>query len=243
MNFAFENRVAAGKALADLLRHHTHDANLLVMALPRGGVPVAFEVAQALGAELDVMVVRKLGVPEQEELAFGAIASGGVQVNNDDVVAEFEMTQEDMAPIVARQRHELLRRERLYRSGRPAPNVAGRTVILVDDGIATGATMRAAIHALRERHVGRLVVAVPVAALQTARRLEPEVDEWVAALTPTHFWGVARWYYDFSQTTDREVIDLLARAAHIDHPLAHLRNALAKAATTPAPGRAGARPL
>ena len=243
MKFAFENRVAAGKALADLLRHHTHDSNLLVMALPRGGVPVAFEVAQALGAELDVMVVRKLGVPEQEELAFGAIASGGVQVLNDDVVAELEMTQEDMAPVVARQRHELLRRERLYRSGRPAPNVTGRTVILVDDGIATGATMRAAIHALRERHVGRLVVAVPVAALATARKLEPEVDEWVAALTPTHFWGVARWYYDFSQTTDQEVIALLQRAAHIDHPLAHLRNALAHGAKASAPSSTGARPL
>ena len=242
MKFAFENRVAAGKALADLLRHHTHDPNLLVLALPRGGVPVAFEVAQALGAELDVMVVRKLGVPDQEELAFGAIASGGVQVLNDDVVAELEMTQEDMAPVVARQRHELLRRERLYRSGRPAPNVPGRTVILVDDGIATGATMRAAIHALRERHVGRLVVAVPVAALQTARKLEPEVDEWVAALTPTHVWGVARWYYDFSQTTDQEVIALLQRAAHIDQPLAHLRNALAHATKACAPSSTGARP-
>lgn len=242
MKFAFENRVAAGKALADLLRHHTHDPNLLVLALPRGGVPVAFEVAQALGAELDVMVVRKLGVPEQEELAFGAIASGGVQVLNDDVVAALEMTQEDMAPVVARQRHELLRRERLYRSGRPAPNLTGRTVILVDDGIATGATMRAAIHALRERHVGRLVVAVPVAALATARKLEPEVDEWVAALTPTHFWGVARWYYDFSQTTDQEVIALLRRAAHIDQPLAHLRNALAHATKASAPSSTGAHP-
>jgi putative phosphoribosyl transferase len=243
MNFAFENRVAAGKALADLLRHYTHDPNLLVMALPRGGVPVAFEVAQALGAELDVMVVRKLGVPEQEELAFGAIASGGVQVLNDDVVAELEMTQADMAPIVARQRHELLRRERLYRSGRPVPNVAGRTVILVDDGIATGATMRAAIHALRERHVGHLVVAVPVVALQTARKMQPEVDEWVAALTPTHFWGVARWYYDFSQTTDQEVIALLQRAAHIHRPPAHLPHALAQSASAPAQDSAGARPL
>ena len=243
MNFAFENRVAAGKALADLLRHHTDDPNLLVLALPRGGVPVAFEVAQALGAELDVMVVRKLGVPEQEELAFGAIASGGVQVLNDDVVAELELTQDDMAPIVARQRHELLRRERLYRSGRPAPNVTGRTVILVDDGIATGATMRAAIIALRERHVGRLVVAVPVVALQTAIKLEPEVDEWVAALTPTHFWGVARWYYDFSQTTDQEVIALLDRAAQIVHPSAQLPHGMAHAAAVHAQGKAGASPL
>ncbi len=220
MNFAFENRIAAGKALADLLPQYANLPGLLVLALPRGGVPVAFEVAQALGAELDVMVVRKLGVPGQEELAFGAIASGGIQVLNDDMVAELELTEEDMAPVVERQRHELLRRERLYRSGRPALNVAGRTVILVDDGIATGATMRAAMHALRERHVGRLVVAVPVVALQTARKLQPEVDEWVAALTPTHFWGVARWYYDFSQTTDQEVTEILAQAARAAHPSA-----------------------
>lgn len=243
MNFAFENRTAAGKALADLLRHYTHQPDLLVLALPRGGVPVAFEVAQALGAELDVMVVRKLGVPDQEELAFGAIASGGVQVLNDDVVAELELTQDDMAPIVARQRHELLRRERLYRSGRPAPNVAGRTVILVDDGIATGATMRAAIRALRERHVGRVVVAVPVVALQTARVLQSEVDEWVAALTPTQFWGVARWYYDFSQTTDQEVIEILARAAQIEHTSAHLPHALGRTPAALKPANAGARPL
>ncbi|MDH4480637.1 MAG: phosphoribosyltransferase [Rhodoferax sp.] len=243
MNFAFENRTAAGKALADLLRHHTDEADLLVLALPRGGVPVAFEVAQALGAELDVMVVRKLGVPGQEELAFGAIASGGIQVLNDDVVAELELTQEDMAPVVERQRHELLRRERLYRAGRSAPDVKGRTVILVDDGIATGATMRAAIRALRERKVGRVVVAVPTVALQIARRLEPEVDEWVAALTPTQFWGVARWYYDFSQTTDQEVIALLAHAAQGDRGRSQTPYGPVRNPTRPLKGIAASRVL
>lgn len=213
MESFFEDRAHAGRVLADLLRQYADQPGVLVLALPRGGVPVAYEVAQVLHAELDVMVVRKLGVPGQEELAFGAIASGGVEVHNEDIIAQLGLSQEVMAQVAERERLELLRRERMYRANRPALEVAGRTVILVDDGVATGATMRAAITALRQRRAARVVVAVPTVAQETAMELRAQVDDWVAALEPTYFYGVGRWYLDFSQTSDTQVIDLLAQAA------------------------------
>lgn len=231
----FEDRAHAGRVLADLLRQYADQPGLLVLALPRGGVPVAFEVAQALHAELDVMVVRKLGVPGQEELAFGAIASGGVEVHNEDIIALIGLSTEDMAQVAARERQELLRRERMYRANRPALEVAGRTVILVDDGVATGATMRAAIAALRQRKAARVVVAVPTVAQETAMALHPEVDDWVAALEPTYFYGVGRWYLDFSQTTDAQVIDLLAQASQASHAAPVHVPVPAAAPTTPSP--------
>lgn len=221
MGSFFEDRAHAGRVLADLLRQYADQPDVLVLALPRGGVPVAYEVAQALHAELDVMVVRKLGVPGQEELAFGAIASGGVEVHNDDIIAQLGLSQEAIAQVAARERQELLRRERMYRANRPALQVAGRTVILIDDGVATGATMRAAIAALRQRGAARVVVAVPTVAQETAMELRLEVDDWVAALEPTYFYGVGRWYLDFSQTSDAQVIELLAQsadAAKASHP-------------------------
>ena len=184
----------------------------LVLALPRGGVPVAFEVARALRAPLDIFLVRKLGVPGQEELAMGAIASGGVRVVNEDVVRHLGITPEVIDAVAAREQGELERRERAYRDERPAPDVRGRTVILVDDGLATGSTMRAAALALRQQGPARVVVAVPVASREACEEFRGEVDDIVCAATPEPFMGVGRWYEDFSQTTDEEVRELLARA-------------------------------
>ena len=215
MKTRFQDRTEAGKILAGLLQSYAHRADVLVLALPRGGVPVAFEVAQALHAPLDVFVVRKLGVPGHEELAMGAIASGGVQVLNDDVVAQLGISAAAIQAVAVRERRELQRRERLYRNHRAAPGVRGRTVILVDDGIATGATMRAAIRALRQLQAGRIVVAAPTMAWSTAQEMRAEADECVAAMTPTEFYGVGQWYEDFSQTTDEEVRDLLAVAGKL----------------------------
>jgi putative phosphoribosyl transferase len=184
---------------------------LIVLALPRGGVPVGFELAQALEAPLDVFVVRKLGAPGQEELAVGAIASGGVQVLNERVVEEFGLDEEAIARVAAVEREELTRREWLYRGERAPIDVEGRTVILVDDGLATGATMRAGALALRAQQPRRLVLAVPVAAVQTCEQLRADADEVVCALTPKPFVAVGVWYDDFSQTTDDEVRELLER--------------------------------
>jgi len=184
-----------------------------VLALPRGGVPVAFVVAQALHAPLDVFLVRKLGVPGQEELAMGAIATGGVRVLNAEVVRYLGIPEEVIDTVAAREMQEITRRERLYRADRPAPDVRGRTVILVDDGLATGSTMRAAVATLRQQQPARLVVAVPTAAPETCEELSAEVDEIVCAVTPEPFYAVGLWYKDFAQTTDEEVRDLLARAA------------------------------
>lgn len=222
MKTRFQDRAEAGKILAELLRPYAHRADVLVLALPRGGVPVAFEVAQALHAPLDVFVVRKLGVPGHEELAMGAIASGGVRVLNDDVIAQLGISAAAIEAAAVRERRELERRERLYRERRAAPAVQGRTVILVDDGIATGATMRAAIRALRQLRAGRIVVAAPTMAWATAQEMRAEADECVAVMTPADFYGVGQWYEDFSQTTDEEVRDLLAVAGKL-------------AAATPAP--------
>ena len=208
----FANRREAGRILASLLMKYADRDDVLVLALPRGGVPVGFEVAQALRAPLDVFIVRKLGVPGHDELAMGAIATGGVRVLNDDVVMSLELEPEVIDTVAAREEKELARRERLYRGARPAPDVHGRTVILVDDGLATGSTMRAAVAALRKQRLARIVVAVPVAAPETCEEFTTEVDEVVCAATPRMFNGVGRWYEDFSQTTDEEVHELLAQA-------------------------------
>jgi predicted phosphoribosyltransferase len=185
--------------------------DVLVLALPRGGVPVGYEVARALGAPLDVFLVRKLGVPGYEELAMGAVASGGVRVLNDEIVRGLGISEHGIDVAVAREMEELARRERLYRGDRPPPDVAGRTVILVDDGLATGATMRAAVAALREQQPTRIVVAVPTASPDTCEVLKAEADDVVCAITPEPFFAVGHWYEDFTQTTDDEVRELLAR--------------------------------
>jgi putative phosphoribosyl transferase len=208
----FRDREDAGRALAADLSAYAGRDDVLVLALPRGGVPVGFEVAQALGAPLDVYIVRKLGVPGREELAMGAIASGGVRVLNEGVVQSLGIPPSTIDAVAARERAEMERREREYRGGRPAPDVRGRTVILVDDGLATGATMRAAAQALRQQGPARVVVAVPVAAEESCQELGSQVDEIVCSVTPEPFYGVGMWYEDFSQTTDAEVRDLLARA-------------------------------
>ncbi len=210
----FRDRTEAGQALAAKLVAYANRPDVLVLALPRGGVPVAFEVARALHAPLDVIIVRKLGVPEEEELAMGAIASGGVCVLNDDVVQMLGMPEEVIHQVAAREQHEVQRRERLYRGDRPAYDVHGRTVILVDDGIATGATMRAAVAAVRQHQPARIIIAVPAAASSTCDELAAEVDELVCIIRPEDFLAVGFWYENFSQTTDGEVCDLLQQAAH-----------------------------
>jgi predicted phosphoribosyltransferase len=209
----FHDRRDAGRQLAARLTDYAGRSDVLVLALPRGGVPVAFEVAQALGAPLDVFLVRKLGVPGREELAMGAIASGGVRVLNDDVVRVLDIPDEVIDAVAAEEQQELERREREYRDGRPAPDVRGRAVILVDDGLATGSTMRAAVAALRRRGPARIIVAVPVGAAETCAALAEEADEAVCAYEPEHFAAVGLWYDNFTQTTDDEVRALLAAAA------------------------------
>ncbi len=208
----FRNRREAGKILARKLMAYANRPDVLVLALPRGGVPVAFEVARALCAPLDLFLVRKLGVPGHEELAMGAIASWGARVLNDDVVRGLQISDDIIERVAARERRELERRDRSYRAGRPAPNVRGRTIILVDDGLATGSTMRAAIAALRQRRPARIVVAVPVGSPGTCAEFQDEADEAICALTPEPFYAVGVWYQDFLQTTDEEVQDLLEEA-------------------------------
>ncbi len=208
----FRNRGDAGRQLAAHLDKYANRADVRVMALPRGGVPVGYEVAQILNAPLDVFVVRKLGVPGQEELAMGALASGGGRVIHEAVVEAFGISDDVIEAVTRRAQRELERRERVYGGAHPTPPVQGQTVLLVDDGIATGSTMKAAVQALRHRDVGRLVVAVPTASLSAARELRPMVDEIVAVMLPADFLGVGQWYEEFSQTTDDEVRDLLEKA-------------------------------
>jgi predicted phosphoribosyltransferase len=210
----FRDRREAGRFLAGKLIAYADRPDVLVMALPRGGVPVAFEVARALHAPLDVFLVRKLGVPGHDELAMGAIASGGVRVLNEEVVCGLRISSDVVDKVVAREKQELERRERSYRGTRPAPDVRGRTTILIDDGLATGSTMRAAIAALRQQHPARIVVAVPVGAPETCAGFQDEADEAICALMPDPFYAVGVWYRDFSQTTDREVHELLEQAAN-----------------------------
>lgn len=208
----FRDRADAGRALAEKLGAYADRPDVLVLALPRGGVPVGFEVARALRAPLDVFVVRKLGVPGHEELAMGAIATGGVRVLNEDVVRALGISDEVIDRVAEAEAQELERRERLYRGERPPAEVAGRTVILIDDGLATGSTMRAGVAALRRLGPSAIVVAVPVAAAQTCDELRREVEEVVCAETPEPFYAVGLWYADFSQTSDAEVSELLERA-------------------------------
>lgn len=211
----FLDRRDAGRQLAVKLKEFAGDPNVLVLGLPRGGVPVAYEVAVALHAPLDVFVVRKLGVPGHRELAMGAIATGGVRVLNSEVIEGLRIAPAAVESVAARELDELERQQRAYRGNRPLPDLAGRIVILVDDGLATGSTMRAAIAAVRQSHPVRIVVAVPVAASETARRISREADSVVFLQAPADFYAVSVWYQDFSQTSDEEVRELLRSASQL----------------------------
>lgn len=210
----FRDRAHGGQLLAAALMKYADRPDVIVLGLPRGGVPVAFEVAEKLHVPLDVMVVRKLGVPGWEELAMGAIASGGVRVINEKVVSDAQIPQARIDEIAAVQLEELRRREIAYRGHSGAPDVSGKTVILVDDGIATGSTIRAAVRALRQQNTARIVIAVPTAAADACEILEPMVDELITLVRPAYFRAVGQWYDDFGQTTDAEVRELLAAAHH-----------------------------
>lgn len=205
----FKNRQDAGEKLAEKLTEYAGRDDVLVLALPRGGVPVAFEVARRLGTPLDIFLVRKLGVPGQEELAMGAIASNGVRVLNESVVASLNIPDAAIEAVARREQIELERREKAYREGLPAPRVKGKVVILIDDGLATGATMRAAAIALKQQNPAKIIIAVPVSSPETCKEFEAKVDAIVCAVTPRPFYGVGMWYEDFSQTTDEEVRQLL----------------------------------
>jgi len=208
----FKDRRDAGRLLAQELSAYAGHPDVTVLGLPRGGVPVAYAVALALNVPLDIFIVRKLGLPGHEELAVGAIASGGIRVLNEDIIRLLDVPEEAINIVAVRELQELQRRELDYRGDRPAPDVHDRTIILVDDGLATGASMRAAVAGLRSQNPARIVVAVPTAARETCDIFEPLVDELVCAITPEPFYGVSRWYEDFSQVTDEEVRTLLEEA-------------------------------
>lgn len=207
------DRRAAGRLLAEKLRAYADQEDIVVLGLPRGGVVVAFEVAKALNAPLDVLLVRKLGAPGQEELAFGAIASGGVRVMNEDVVRAFDLSQAQIEAVIAREQAELERRARAYRGESPPPELEGKTVIVVDDGLATGASMRTALRSLRAHGLKRLILAVPVAPASTCAAMANEADEAICLMTPEPFYAIGQWYEDFSQTSDQEVVELLHEAS------------------------------
>jgi putative phosphoribosyl transferase len=212
MDMLFEDRADAGRRLAEALKTYAGRSDLIVLALPRGGVPVAYEVARALNAPLDLLIVRKLGTPGNPELAMGAIASGGASVLNREVVSMYRISDETIEQAAAKERRELERRERLYRGDRPYPELENRCIIVVDDGIATGATMRAGLAALRQKNPACIVVAVPLAPLDTLERLRTEVDEVVCLTTPEPFFAVGQGYRDFSQTSDDEVREILVQS-------------------------------
>jgi putative phosphoribosyl transferase len=213
MSKPFADRAAAGRVLAEKLSAYAGRDDVIVLALPRGGVPVAYEVARALPAPLDVFLVRKLGAPGHEELAMGAIASGDVVVMNDEVLKAMQVSDEFIAATIDSERQELARRELAYRGDRSPIDVRGRTVILIDDGLATGSTMRAAVTAVRRLHPARIIVAVPIGAPSTCAEFRSIADDVICAVTPEPFRAVGMWYDDFSQTDDDEVSDLLARAS------------------------------
>jgi len=213
MKTQFFNRTEAGQFLAENLSSYADREDVIVLALPRGGVPVAAEVAKRLNAPLDVFVVRKLGLPGHPELAMGAIASGGARVFNGEVVNALRIPDEVIDAVSAEELIELQRREKAYRAGRPPLDVEGKTVIVVDDGVATGSTMLAVISALRQLNAARIVVAAPVAAASTYSEMQRAADEVAAVILPENFYAVGLWYKDFSQTSDDEVRDLLAQAA------------------------------
>lgn len=212
MGLPFEDRVAAGQELAEALASYRSRKNLVVLALPRGGVPVAARIAAALGATLDLMIVRKLGLPGHEELAMGAIASGGIRVMNNDVVHYHHVQAAAIDQVAAAEQRELERREHAYRGDRPRPKLANQCVILVDDGLATGATMRAAIDAVRRQRPSAIVVAIPVAPAETVAQLRQRVDDVVCLATPAPFYAIGQWYARFDQTSDEEVEALLKQA-------------------------------
>lgn len=212
----FRNRTEAGKILAHHLNAYANHPNALVLGLPRGGVPVAFEIAQALNLPLDILVVRKLGVPDHEEFAMGAIASGGVRILDQNLIRRLSVSDAIIRQIVEREQYELKRRERIYRDQRPEPDIRDHIVILADDGLATGSSMRAAIAALRPKHPSKIVVAVPVGERMTCAELTALADEIICPEKPENFSAVGLWYSDFSQVTDKEVIDLLERS-HSTH--------------------------
>lgn len=209
----FANRTEAGKMLAEALSAYIGRSDILILALPRGGVPVACEVAKILLAPMDLWLVRKLGVPGQEELALGALAAKNVCVLNQEVIDLLSIDQAVIDRVISREQAELERRNRLYRHGRPPPDTGGKTIIIIDDGLATGATMRAAIASVRQAGAARIIVAVPVGAASTCRKIKKEADELVCLYMPEPFFGVGQWYSDFSQTSDEDVLTLLAGVA------------------------------
>jgi putative phosphoribosyl transferase len=211
----YKNRAEAGRKLAQALSDYAGRADVVVLGLPRGGVPVAYEVAKTLEAPLDVFIVRKLGVPGQEELAMGAIASGGVRVLNDEVVRGLSISEEEIQSIAEKEHAELERRERAYRGERARVDLKNKIAILVDDGLATGASMRAAVSGLRQHNPDKIVVAVPTAPPETCREFEDLADQVICLQTPSPFMGVGAWYADFPQTTDDQVRDLLEKAAEL----------------------------
>ncbi|MBF6593615.1 MAG: phosphoribosyltransferase [Thermaceae bacterium] len=215
---AFQNRQDAGRVLAEALKSYAGQKNLYVLGLPRGGVPVAKEVARALQAPLDVLVVRKLGVPGHLELAMGAIASGGGRVLNQELLRRLRLSPSDIEPVEERECQELSRREQVYRGHRPFPDLKGKTVIVVDDGLATGATMKAALAAVEKGNPARVVVAVPVAPPETLEEIKSLVNQVVCPLVPTDFGAVGEWYQDFPQTSDEEVLAALAQSDHGQQP-------------------------
>lgn len=212
LRIPFSDRAEAGRALAERLAEEGDWRDALVLALPRGGVPVAWQVAERLGLELDILVVRKLGTPGNPELAMGAIASGGVQVMNEDILRYVHVSHAEIEGTLVQETHELQRREHAYRGDRPRPTIEGRAVVLVDDGLATGATMRAAVQAVRKLGASSVTVAVPVAAPDSVSLLEPLADRIVCLHLPHDLYAIGRWYEDFDQTPDRQVVELLQRA-------------------------------
>jgi len=220
----FKDRADAGRQLAKKLSKFAGRQDVLVLGLPRGGVPVAAEVAQALGAPFDIFLVRKLGVPGHSELAMGALAEGGVEVLSDNLIHDLGIPEQVVQQVAVRERLELDRRDALYRQGRARPPIQGRVVIVVDDGLATGASMQAAVFALKKLGPSQVVVAVPVGAMETCDRLRQEADEVVCAATPEPFQAVGLWYQRFDQTTDEEVRQLLARYSEASDPVAVARN-------------------
>lgn len=210
--YHFADRTEAGKMLGEALSDYAGKTDVIVLGLPRGGVPVAYEVAKALAAPLDLWLVRKLGVPGQEELAMGAMAGKDTRVLNQEIINLLNIDQASLNATIVKEQAELERRNRLYRQGMPPPDIQGKTIILVDDGLATGATMRASIVSLRHAGAARIIVAVPVAAASASEKIRKEADEVVCLYMPEPFYGVGQWYDDFSQTTDEEVLALLDRA-------------------------------
>jgi putative phosphoribosyl transferase len=216
MNARFKDRKDAGRILADKLSKYTNHPNAVVLALPRGGVPVAYEVAQELGLPLDVLIVRKLGVPNHEELAMGAIASGGIRFLNRSVIESLRILPETLEDVERREALELMRREAIYRGNRSPIQVEGRIVILIDDGIATGSTMRVAIQLLRAQHVQKIIVATPAAPPSAKWEIEPLVDEFIAVVLPPDFYGVGQFYEDFAQMDDDTIYELVQMGAKIE---------------------------